>query len=119
MRKLHFMRNFKFTTQRSGRSSRRRGEVAKLLAIGILPLTLAACTGGGADSEDSRPTVTQTTTKPAEAKKADEVKKTTEVANAPQHQRVSLDSLAGPGELYPLQRRSRGRRYGCIIKDGG
>ena len=119
MRKLHFMRNFKFTTQRSGRSSRRRGEVAKLLAIGILPLTLAACTGGGADSEDSRPTVTQTTTKPAEAKKADEVKKTTEVANAPQHQRVSLDSLAGPGGLYHFNVGSEGKGTECIIKDGG
>src|SRR5699024_9438659 len=119
LRKLHVMRNLQFTNLRSGRSSRRRGEVAKLLAIGILALTLAACTGGGADSEDSRPTVTQTTTKPAEAKKADEVKKTTEVANAPQHQRVSLDSLAGPGGLDHFNVGPEGEGTDGNIRDGG
>lgn len=113
------MRKFKLTTQRSDRGPRRTSKVAKCLAVAVLPLALAACSDDGTDGEDSRPTVTQTTTKPAKAKKTDEAKKTTEPAEEPELQSVSLDSLAGPGGLYHFNVGPEGKGTECIIKDGG
>lgn len=114
------MRNFRLTTQHSGRGSSRTSRAAKCLAIGILPLALAACSDDGADGEDSRPTVTQTTTKPAKAKKTDEAKKKTkEPSKEPELQAISLDSLTGPGGLYHFSAGPEGKGTECIIKDGG
>lgn len=108
------MRNFKFTTTRPIRP---RNAAAKCFAAALLPLALTACSDGG--NEDSVPTITQTTIKPAESKKAEDAKKTTEQAKEPELQSISLDSLAGLGGLNHFNVGPEGKGTECIIKDGG